>query len=75
MNNVGKGSRQNRSVTSGKGLALRTESDGQEKEAVWTMRKLGLTDFGWANLEFVKFARWAALAVLSPLGGFASFGN
>jgi hypothetical protein len=40
LNNVGKGSRQNRSVTSGKGLALRTESNGQEREAVLAMRKL-----------------------------------
>ena len=32
-NNVGKGSRQNRSVTSGKGLALRVGSVGLRREA------------------------------------------
>ena len=66
MNNVGKGSRQNRSVTSEKGLALRAESDGQEKEALRSMRKLELTEafFGalWSVLEFAEALRWEAPA-------------
>jgi hypothetical protein len=49
-------------------LALRAESDGQEREALRSMRKLGLIDvalFGerrWSDLEFAEALRWEAPA-------------
>ena len=54
-NNVGKGSRQTGSVTSGEGLALRAGSVGLLLEAVWARRRTGelagASTLGWRPPE------------------------
>ena len=65
QNNVGKGSRQNRSVTSGKGLALRVGSVGLGLEASGPIPDWPWLSLGWAMVGLGRNCSWIGPALLA----------